>query len=375
MAGIKQEKNVTKKEILRPNGFRTAKLLTSVALAGAIAACGSKDEQPPSLGNGDTSSAGAAGVAGAAGSAANVQGTGGSGASTSVGGGAGAAGAAGATTGCPITADYDLSCDSLASVPKTMEVGEEVKLGLDNGAVVVRLTGITGADFETAQWEASNTACDSYSMSVNEGESADLWVATNVVNVRVAEISPDSQNLSRLVNVTFSAVCEETPATGGSGGAAGASGGSGTAGAAGATAGAAGATETGGTSGGAGVETGGAGGAAGAAGTANTGGVVETGGSGGTVPTQCEVSDASLGGVVIRSGEELELGGLVFSYGGQYSNGIVMEIKCAGSETGTSYEFPIYMETSVEFEGSTVSIVPHVKSDTVANVTIRVSAE
>ena len=44
----------------RPNGFRTAKLLSSVAIIGTLAACGGEEEKAPSM-----PSDGSAGVAGA----------------------------------------------------------------------------------------------------------------------------------------------------------------------------------------------------------------------------------------------------------------------------------------------------------------------
>ena len=286
----------------RPNGFRTAKLLSSVAIIGTLAACGGEEEKAPGV----PSSGGAAGAAGsveATGGAAgpDVQGTGGS---TSRGG---STGAAGSTAECAIEPDYDLSCNSLDEVPRTLEVGDEISVGLDNGgAMVVTLEGISGPDFETAQLHARNETCDEYTLSINEGESADLWVATSVITVTVEEISPDAQNLRRLANVRFSAVCEDVIPSGGSGGAAGVGG----------AAGAAGAVEAGGS---AGVSEAGAGGAAGAAG-------AEVGGSAG-------VSEAGTSGTAGATGSGGAAGTVSGGAAGQATGGTGA---VGGTETGGS---------------------------------------
>ncbi|MBN1169787.1 hypothetical protein JXA56_02085, partial [Candidatus Micrarchaeota archaeon] len=286
------------------NGFKRVKLLASVALAGTLAACGSREESAPGIpsAGGAVGSAGATSGGSTTGGAANAGGTTSSGGSTQAGGNAGEA--EGGAPACPVNVEYNLSCDSLSSVPKTMVVGEEVNLGVSNGAIVVRLAEITGRNFDTAQWHASNETCDQYQISISEGQSSDLWVATNVVNVRVNEISPDPVTQVALVNVVFSAVCEGGAggsageggttsgaggqATGGTGNSAGIGGSSGEAGVGGIS-GSAGMSGAGGATGGvggvsgAGGATGGVGGVSGAGGATSGAGGQETGGAGGSV--------------------------------------------------------------------------------------------
>ena len=321
------------------NGFRKAKLLASVAIIGTLAACGSREEKSTP---GIPSEGGAAGAAGSveagatstgATSSGGSQQTGGSSGSTSISGNGGQAG----SRECPITAEYDLSCDSLTSVPKTVQVGEQVSLGLENGAMVIRLAEVSGQDFDTAHWEGSNETCDSYSVSVREGENTNLWVANNVVNVRVNEVSPDPQTQDTLVNVVFSAVCEEQPGTGGASGQAG-------------SAGQAGSTQTGGASGQAGSS-----------------------GTGGAVVTACEVQQGNAYELV-QVNTPLVVGGYTLTYVGSDSETATVEVSCGGSRIGT-ISIPVMGQATYEDNANnmSISINVHSASDTAARLTVAVT--
>ena len=211
MAGVSKQKDDRKveKKVAFP---RMKGLIASLAIASSVAAvqaCGSEDEQPPSLGNGNTGAAGASGASGTVSS-------GGASGSTAVGGSSGSETDAGATT-CHIVADRNLDCDSTTSVSETLSVGDRMKVGVEDGVVSLRFAGAVGSDFQTAEWDVLDTDCESTTERVDEGSSRVVRVGNNEVEVTVHEIAPDTANGGTMVTATFSAVCGDRPEVDGGG--------------------------------------------------------------------------------------------------------------------------------------------------------------
>jgi len=207
----KMKRNVRDNErsVKRSSVLRTAVLASSIMLA----ACGSK-EKSESSGNG-----GSGGVAGEAGATAQTSGGNVSaGGSVSTGGQAGSSAATGGTTSCAVDARYNIDCDSTSSVSETMEVGDEIPVGVRDGVVNLRLTAVVGNDFQTSRWSATDENCETSETEIDEETSKVVSVGGKRVQVSVHEIAPNSRGTQ--VTATFSAVCGDVvEGAAGSGGA------------------------------------------------------------------------------------------------------------------------------------------------------------
>ncbi|MBN1169786.1 hypothetical protein JXA56_02080 [Candidatus Micrarchaeota archaeon] len=186
---------------------RKAVLASSIML---IAACGSREESKSS----DNASGGSSGVAGT-GTGGQTE-SGGTAGQTESGGTAGSGG-----TTCPISARYNVDCESTSSISATMEVNEEMKIGTENGAISLRLAGVVGRNFEVSQWYAYDETCADSNEEITEGTSKIVAAGSKRVDVTVHEIAPDTSDGKIKVTTTFSAVCGNLPVVDGGAGASG----------------------------------------------------------------------------------------------------------------------------------------------------------
>jgi len=208
MAGVSTQKNDRKVERTKPTFPRMKVLVSSLAIAGAVTgahACGGEEEEAPSVPSGG--SAGAAGSV--AGGSSGMAGSGPSeaGGSTSVAGSAGTTGA----TSCAIEVTHSIDCESTSFVSNTLEVGDEMNIGVGDAAVSLQFTGAVGRDFQTSEWTVRDSECNETQEQVEEGSSRVVSVGEERVEITVTEIAPDTSDGNTKVTVRFSAVCGEVP--------------------------------------------------------------------------------------------------------------------------------------------------------------------
>ena len=200
--------------------FKSVAASTAIiaALGAASIKCGSDDSNPVEVPN-TVSDAGmdADGTGGSSGSS----GAGGSSGSSGSSGAGGSAGQKDAGASCPVTVAYNLDCKSLTSVVETLEVGKSVGLGTKWGPFDIKVTGVSGSNFEFAKLHATSEKCETTTPDpeVQEGTSQVVSAGTAKVGVKVYSVAPDPVNGKTFVEAEFSSICTEQTDGGMDGGA------------------------------------------------------------------------------------------------------------------------------------------------------------